>query len=153
MFGKKSCLAVDVGTSAVKVCRLGGGAGKYKIDMWDNTPMPPGLSGKDFESKATELLAELVGKYKFKKQPAIFALPAQSVVIRYLTFQGIPKEKLEGIVRHEAEGHIPFPLNEVTLDWCEARKKENGFEVLLVAIKTDKLNSTVSNGSVVFTGT
>jgi len=144
LFGKKSCLAVDVGTAAVKICRIAGGGGKYKAELADSLPMPPGLTGKDFEIKSAELLTELVSKHKLKKQSAIFALPSQAVIIRYLTFQGIPREKLEGVIRHEAEGHIPFPLAEVSMDWCEARKKENGFDILLVAIKRDKLESMVA---------
>src|SRR3990167_7061933 len=83
-FGKKSCLAVDIGASAVKVCRLTGGGGKYKVDVWDSLPMPAGLAGKDFEAKAAGLLKALVDKHKFRKQNAIFALTAQSVIIRYL---------------------------------------------------------------------
>ncbi len=46
------------------------------------------------------------------------AAPGQSVIIRLLPVPtGIPPEELADVVRQEALHHVPFPLEEASLDW------------------------------------
>lgn len=53
------------------------------------------------------------------------AVPAQAVVIRLMPVPvGMPPEELADVVTQEATNHVPFPITEANLDWCQMNATE-----------------------------
>lgn len=52
-------------------------------------------------------------------------VPAQGVVIRLMPVPvGMPPEELADVVTQEATNHVPFPITEANLDWCQMNATE-----------------------------
>ena len=53
------------------------------------------------------------------------SVPAQAVVIRLMPVPvGMPPEELADVVTQEATNHVPFPITEANLDWCQMNATE-----------------------------
>ena len=75
------------------------------------------------------------------------SLSGHSVIIKKIQMPAMPAEDLSEQIQWEAEQYIPFDINDVRLDYVVLSEGEQGrenMEVLLVAVKRDKVNDYVS---------
>ena len=125
MFLKKSTntpmLGVDFGSSTIKAVAVSGDAENFSIDAWAEIATPKGAI-RDFQLQDVDkvsqtfkqLLRMLPGKYKY----AATAVNGSSVITKITQVaSNINQTDFENIVMMEAEQLIPFPLDEVSLDF------------------------------------
>ncbi len=114
-------LGVDFGSSTIKAVAVSGNPESLSIDAWAEIATPKG-SIRDFQlqdidriSQAVkQLLRMLPNKYKY----AATAVNGSSVITKITQVAGnINQTDFENIVMMEAEQLIPFPLDEVSLDF------------------------------------
>ncbi len=87
-------------------------------------------------------VAQLKSEGKLAHGPVSYALPSQSVFVRYLALPGSSAEDLDEIIAFEAQQNIPFPIDEVVWDYQALGQPHDGkLNVVLLAIKTDLLES------------
>jgi type IV pilus assembly protein PilM len=75
------------------------------------------------------------------------SLSGHSVIIKKIQLPAMGAEELAESIQWEAEQYIPFDLNDVRLDYVVLSEGEAGrdnMEVLLVAVKRDKVNDYTS---------
>ncbi len=97
----------------------------------------------DYVSNA---IAEMVTELKVKGSDVRDVVSGQQVFMRFIKLLDIDEDIAEQ-VGHEAQQHIPFPLEDIIYDYQELAAREEGErEVLLVAIKKDVLDNL--NGQV-----
>ena len=75
------------------------------------------------------------------------SLSGHSVIIKKIQLPAMSEEELADSIQWEAEQYIPFDINDVRLDYVVLSEGEPGrdnMEVLLVAVKRDKVNDYVS---------
>ncbi|MCL4838412.1 MAG: type IV pilus assembly protein PilM, partial [Thermoanaerobaculia bacterium] len=75
------------------------------------------------------------------------SLSGHSVIIKKISMPAMPEEDLAEQIQWEAEQYIPFDINDVRLDYVVLSEGEPGrdnMDVLLVAVKRDKVNDYVS---------
>ncbi|MEG2248574.1 MAG: pilus assembly protein PilM, partial [Akkermansia sp.] len=65
----------------------------------------------------------------------------QSVFIRFVKLPPIENADVDQLIGFEAQQHVPFPLNEVVWDYHLLPASGGEQEAILVAIKSDLLNS------------
>jgi type IV pilus assembly protein PilM len=114
-------LGVDFGSSTIKAVAVSGSAESFSIDSWAEIATPKGairdfqLQDVDRVSQAfKQLLRMLPGKYK----NAATAVNGSSVITKITQVaSNINQIDFENIVMMEAEQLIPFPLDEVSLDF------------------------------------
>ncbi len=99
-------------------------------------------------------VVELVGRLGVAKQDVRYAISGHSVFTRFVKLPALDEEKVDDIVRFEAQQNVPFPINEVAWDYQLVSPGDGGgeVEVALVAIKSDSLddlNGVVENGPLV----
>ncbi len=100
-------------------------------------------------SQAQFAIGEAAGRLGLKSGPAIFAVSGQSVFARLVKLPSVGEEKVEQIVRYEAQQNVPFPIDEVVWDYQIVSGQSSAssqMEVVLVAIKADlldELNSAI----------
>ena len=93
------------------------------------------------------VIGEMLGELKLKSGRVNYSIAAQSVFTRFVKLPTVDPEKIDQIVRFEAQQNVPFPIEEVVWDYqLVASKDESKIEVVLVAIKADLLDEL--NGSV-----
>jgi len=137
-------VALDIGSSAVKLCELtqtknGLVLTKYaKTDLRVDPALPPDERAEIRIEGVRETLSAVKNRYK----KCIFAVPGQSVFVRNRELPSVPASKVADIVRYEITQQIPFPLRDIALDYQILKQAETGeYDVMMVAIKVDAIDA------------
>ncbi len=97
-----------------------------------------------------EAVKELRTALKVPAKEAVnFCLPAQSVFSRFVKLPGASPEDVSSIIAFEAQQNVPFPIDEVVWDYqIMGRQREENWDVVLVAMKSDQLNEVADSVSI-----
>ncbi len=115
-------LGLDIGMSAIRLVELGRApAGGWALERLGIEPLAAGWVGEaqveDFDA-VVAAVRRLVARSGTRQRQVALAVPASAVITRRLVLPvGLRDDELESLVRLEAEQHIPFPLDEVSLDF------------------------------------
>jgi type IV pilus assembly protein PilM len=150
VFGKKSSIGLDIGSSYLKVVQLKDTKGGYELELFDIVQLPPELivDGSIIDSlRLVDSLKELLQKAKLKTRDAVISIAGHSsVIIKRVTLPEMSEEELSESIKFEAEQYIPFDIDEVNLDFQILGPKEEpgNMDVILVAVKKDIINEYIS---------
>ncbi len=114
-------LGVDFGSSTIKAVAVSGSADKFSIDAWAEIATPKG-SIRDFQlqdvDRISQAFKQLLRMLPSKYKNAATAVNGSSVITKITQVaSNINQIDYENIVMMEAEQLIPFPLDEVSLDF------------------------------------
>jgi type IV pilus assembly protein PilM len=150
MFGKKnqSLLGIDISSSVVKVLELGKKGDKYTVISYAVEPLPTNaviesrIENKDDVSGAIKRAVKRSGT---KAKSAAVAVSANSTITRILSYPaGLSERELEEQIMLEAENHIPYPLEEVRLDFevlGASESDETAVDILLAASRSENVDA------------
>ena len=140
----KEAIAVDLGSSSIKVVQLKQTAGKYSLVKWGVIPISDGaaeLSPQDKKSISAARLGEFLAREKILTKNIVGSVSGNQVIVRYVRFPKLSREELNKTIHFEAEPYIPFDIRDVNLGFHiigevveEGQKK---METILVAAKKD----------------
>lgn len=147
-FFSKKAIGIEIDDKEIRAVELQKRKSKIFLSRYDRISLPPGIVEDGKISKLDELggyLKELLGKNKFKKKNIVLGLSNQDIMIRKISLPDIPKEKLDLLVSNQAQGYIPFPLDNCILDYMVVGKKETRdikqVEILLAAAQLPMIES------------
>jgi len=150
IFKKKAAgwVGVDIGSSSVKLVALTQHGQSYQIEGYAIVPLPPTavVDGNiEVVTEVSEAIERAVKLCGIRLSHAITAVPASAVITKRIeiseAFVGLD---LEDQVRVEADQFIPYPLNEVALDFEVLGRAEHSpglQEILLVACRKKDVDS------------
>ena len=147
---KKGVVGLDVGSSAIKMVELRERKGEYHLQRLGVEPLSPEaiVDGSIMDSSlVVDAIHRLNDQTKVKNTAFATSLSGHSVIIKKIQLPAMPQEELADSIQWEAEQYIPFDINDVRLDYVVLTEGEPGrdnMEVLLVAVKRDKVNDYVS---------
>jgi len=157
---KQNRLGVDISSTAVKIIQLEKRRGGYRTAALSIEPLPQGaVQGKSITDTdaVAAALSRAIQRARLKGKHLCMAVPTSSAVSRVLHIENPGNEfELEEQVKAEAAQYIPFPIDEVNLDFekldadiLEKQKKrrsgeEAGAEILMAATRTDNVDSRVA---------
>lgn len=145
-FNKKATtwLGVDIGSSAVKLVAMSKVDGQLFLDSYAVVSLPPSaiidghLQEIGIISEAIEKGIKICGS---KLSVAITSVPSSAVIVKRLEMSTAYSElELEDQIKVEADQFIPYPLDEVAIDFeIQGVSKENpGLNsILLVACRSN----------------
>lgn len=144
-------IGVDIGSSAVKAVLLSKSSNGYKVENVANLSLSRGFV---VDNAITDMqgVGNVVKKIKkrFSKSGADHAAAAVSgsgVIIKTIYMNAVKNdEELESQIEIEAENLIPYPLDEVSIDFDVIRKNavdDDKIDVLLVASRTELVQARV----------
>ncbi|SFF86511.1 MULTISPECIES: type IV pilus assembly protein PilM [Neptunomonas] len=148
-FGKKtaSWVGVDIGSSSVKLVVLSRHGSLIGLDAYAVVSLPPTavVDGNLQEVQAvTEAIGRAIKICGIKQGNAIAAVPSSAVIIKRMELSSAFSEvELEDQVKVEADQFIPYPLDEVALDFeilGESRSRPELNDLLLVACRRDDVD-------------
>jgi len=123
LFGKKkqSLLGVDISSTSVKLIELSLNGGRYRVDSYAVEPLPPNSvvekNINDAESVG-EVVGRVVVKAKAGSKTAAVAVAGSAVITKVIQMSSALREQdLESQIQIEADQYIPYPLDEVALDF------------------------------------
>lgn len=150
MFGKISqpLLGIDVSSSVVKVLELGKKGNKYVVVSYAVEPLPVNavvesrIENKDDVAGAIRRAVKRSGT---KAKSAAVAVSANSTITRVISYPAtLTDRELEEQIMLEAESHIPYPLEEVRLDFeviGVSESDETAVDVLLAASRSENVDA------------
>ncbi len=150
--GTPPLIGVDISTSAVKMVELSAsGKGAYRLEGYSIAAIPKdaivdgNVSGLEQVSDAVKLAWKLLGS---REKRTALALPSAAVITKkVLMSAGLREEDMEAQVEAEANQYIPFPLEEVNIDFQvigPAPNNADEVEVLIAAARKEKIEDRVA---------
>jgi len=140
---RTEAIGLEVGAANLKVVELT--ARGRQLRTFAIRPTPSGLIQEGLISDPNALaeeLKELVKVARTKKRHVVTALANQVAITRIIKVPRMDRKELEEAIRWEAERYIPFPIEEVVLDFDlldDPTKLEDGdeMEVVIAAAKEE----------------
>ncbi len=145
-------IGVDISTSAVKMVELSSsGKGSYRLEGYSVASIPKdaivdgNVAGLEQVSDAIKLAWKILGS---REKRAALALPSASVITKKMLMAADLRETdMEMQVEAEANQYIPFPLDEVNIDFQvigPAPSSPDEVEVLIAAARKEKIEDRVA---------
>ena len=145
-------IGVDISTSAVKMVELSStGKGSYRLEGYSIASIPKdaivdgNVSGLEQVSDAVKLAWKLLGS---REKRTALALPSAAVITKKVLMSADLRETdMETQVEAEANQYIPFPLEEVNIDFQvigSAPSNADEVEVLIAAARKEKIEDRVA---------
>jgi type IV pilus assembly protein PilM len=145
-------IGVDISTSAVKMVELSGsGKGAYRLEAYSIASIPKdaivdgNVTGLEQVSDAVKLAWKLLGS---REKRSALALPSAAVITKKVLMSADLRETdMEAQVEAEANQYIPFPLEEVNIDFQiigPAPNNADEVEVLIAAARKEKIEDRVA---------
>ena len=137
---------VDIGSAAVKVCKLQKTGKGYTIMAVGSAALPEGSVEDGVLQEPEEvgkIIATLFNNLKIKNSKVGISISGYSVIVKKVNLEVMDQEELAEYIRSEAEQYIPFDIDEVYLDFQDLKTGgENGerTDVMLVAAKKDVID-------------
>jgi len=146
----KSVVGLDIGSSAMKLVELKERKGEFHLQRLGVEPLSPEaiVDGSIMDSSlVVDAIHKLNDATGVKNLNYATSLSGHSVIIKKIQMPAMAEADLAEQIQWEAEQYIPFDINDVRLDYVVLSEGEPGREnmdVLLVAVKRDKVNDYVS---------
>lgn len=145
-----SLVGIDISATSIKVLQLGQAQGRYRVDHYAIEPLQPGAIDGDaiLETQVVGKVIEQALKragIRAKGTGAAVAVPQSGVYTTTIQVPGTLKDSdddIEAQVELEAGNHIPFPRDDVRMDFAVMgpAKRDDGdefLEVFLVAARKE----------------
>jgi len=152
-FGRKSnnLLGVDISSTAVKILQLSAGKNGYKVDKYIIRPLPPqAVTEKNITDidAVGECIADALSIMKPSVKQAAVAVAGSAVITKTIEMNAaLTDSEMENQIVVEADQYIPYPLDEVSIDFERqgaAARSEDLVEVLLAACRRENVDSRVA---------
>ena len=123
MFGlskKRSYLGVDFGSAGLKAVELGVEKGKPRLITYGLTEMPVDIVrnvSPEARDQAVASLKALLAAAHVTTTKAVAALPNYAVFTQIIDLPAMADKDIAAAVRWEAKKIVPWPLEEMILDW------------------------------------
>ncbi len=144
----KNLVGLDIGSSAVKLVELkdakGGG---YRLVKTGIEPLSPEaiVDGAIMDaSLVVDTVNRVISSLNVRNNDFATSLSGHSVIIKKISLPTMSSEELAESIRWEAEQYVPFDINDVNLDYVVLEPGGETMDVLLVAVKKDKIGDYTS---------
>ena len=153
---KLPLLGVDLSASSVKVLELSKAGEHYRVERYAVEPMPQNAI---VEHNITEVeqvaqaMSRAVKRSGSRLKHVALAVPGSHVISKVVTMPaGMSERDLQTQIEMEADRHIPYPLDEVNMDFQVLGPTSDGSEqvnVLLAACRKEIVDDyvAVANGA------
>lgn len=126
------------------------GRGNFAITHVGVEQIPPEVivDGAIMDSTVVaEAIRRLLATQKIKNKKVILSVSGHSVIVKKISLPQMSREELQESIQWEAEQYIPFDIEDVNIDFHLLQSEEasisSEMEVILVAVKKDKINDFV----------
>ena len=153
LFGRKKppLVGLDISSTAVKLLELSRSGDRYRVEAYAVEPLPPNAVVEkniaDVEAVG-ETIRRAVRRSGTRARHAAVAVAGSAVITKVITMPAsLSEEEMEAQIELEADQYIPYPLEEVNLDFEVLGPTENNPEtvdVLLAASRSENVDVRVA---------
>ncbi len=139
-------LGLDISSTSVKLLELSKSGGEYKVESYGVEPLPENAvvekNISDVEGVG-EAIQRLVERCKTKVKLAAVAVAGSAVITKTIEMSAtLNEDEMENQLQLEADQYIPYPLEEVALDFEVqglSPRSEEQVEVLIAACRRENV--------------
>lgn len=149
MFGSspQSLLGIDISSSVVKVLELSLKGGFYSVESYAVEALPENAvaEGKiENKEDVSAAIKRAIKRSGSKNKGVAVAVPANAAITKVITYpNSLSEREMEEQIMLDAGSHIPFPLEEVRLDFeviGTSASDDDAVDVLLAASRSEDVD-------------
>lgn len=144
-------IGVDISSTAVRLLQFGRSGSRYRVEHYAVEPLPPNaVTEKNIvEVEAVgEAVRRALSRSGSKLKHAAAAVAGSAVITKVITMPAeLSEEDLEGQIQVEANQYIPYPIEEISLDFeviGPVRDNPEMNNILLAASRTENVDMRVA---------
>ncbi len=152
-FGKKRTqpvLGIDISSSSIKLLELSRNGDQYRVESYAVASLPPNAVVEKNIAEVdavADVLRTVQARARTKVKTVAVAVAGSAVITKLIDMPaGLSDEAMETQISLEADQYIPYPLDEVALDFevqGAAPNSPDQVEVLLAACRRENVDSRV----------
>jgi type IV pilus assembly protein PilM len=148
LFKKKPdvLLGLDISSTSVKLLELSRSNGQFRVEAYGVEPLPPqAMVEKNISDVAGvgEAIKRVTAQARPSTKSAAVAVAGSAVITKTIELDGsLTDEQMEAQITAEADQYIPYPLEEVAIDFevqGASERNEQQVEVLLAACRRENV--------------
>jgi type IV pilus assembly protein PilM len=144
-------IGLDISSTSVKLLELSRHGDRYRVETYAVKPLPPNAvveKNINDQEAVAEVIRSMVKQSKTKLKHAAVAVAGSAVITKMIDLPaGLSDDAMETQISLEADQYIPFPLEEVAIDFevqgISPRNPEQ-VEVLLAACRRENVEMRAS---------
>ncbi|MAE21549.1 MAG: pilus assembly protein PilM [Pseudomonas sp.] len=140
----KALLGVDISSTSVKVLELSRQGDRYQVEAYATVPLPPNAvveQGINNEEAVGDAIRQAAARSRSSAKQVALAVAGSAVITKTIDMNaGLSDDEMDFQIRAEADQYIPYPLEEVALDWevvGPSEKAPDLVSVLLAACRSE----------------
>tara|TARA_B100000809_G_scaffold264058_1_gene318865 strand:- start:2334 stop:3404 length:1071 start_codon:yes stop_codon:yes gene_type:complete len=144
---QKPVIGLDISSTSVKLLELSRQGDTYRVEGYAVKALPPNVvveKNISDEEAVAEVVRELVKMSRSKVRDAAVAVAGSAVITKVVEMPaGLSEDAMEAQIAVEADQYIPYPLEEVAIDFEVQGLSERGseqVEVLLAACRRENVD-------------
>lgn len=144
-------LGIDISATAIKLLELSRSGSRYKVESYAVEPLPANsIVDKNITDidAVGEAIGRLVAKSGTKVKEAAIAVSGSSVITKVISMPGdLSEQDMESQIEIEADQYIPFPLDEVAMDFeilGPTAENPDNVDVMLAASRSETVDNCVA---------
>jgi len=140
----KKCLGVYISDTLLSISHIEDIGNKYKITFAYSEKIPLGHDEPEEVKLAycAKKIKEIIKSKKITTRDAVFAISGINVFNRKRKLPNVPDRQLSGVVKYETAQIIPFPLDQIQVEFSPNRKPgATEIDVWIMAIKKDAVQN------------
>lgn len=148
LFGKKSniLLGLDISSTSVKLLELSQTNNSYRVESYAVEPLPPNAvvekNISDVEGVG-DAIKRVISRSKTSSRTAAVAVAGSAVITKTIEMDAeLSDDEMENQITVEADQYIPYPLDEVAIDFEVlglSERNPDQVEVLLAACRKENV--------------
>ena len=140
-------VGLDISSSAVKLLELSKSGSRYRVESYAVEPLPPNSVVEknitDVEAVG-EAIRRAIKRSGTRTRHAAVAIAGSSVITKIIPMPaGMSEDEMENQIEFEADQYVPYPLEEVNLDFevlGPSEKNPDTVDVLLAACRSENVD-------------
>lgn len=141
-------LGIDVGRNTIKVASISKDASKGLILDIIGEAKTPKVEWQKGDNKAIAEVAttmkNLLNDLKIKSRQVVASMPEVEVVSRLVRLPPLKESEIRDVLKYEAETFVPYPLDQVSIDYEIIEKDDAGrLTVFVIAARNDLIQTYI----------
>ena len=148
LFGRKqSLVGLDIGSHSVKIAELQSQAKGHRLVNWGiSTPLAEAIVDGEIMDRqlVVDAISNLLESRGITTRNVVASVSGRAVIVKKITMNRLSADDAQHAVYWEAEQHVPYDINDVSLDFeilGPAPNDPKMMQVLLVAAKKEMVMS------------
>jgi type IV pilus assembly protein PilM len=141
-------VGIDIGSRTVKAVEIRRKGNHAEVERVGTGTLPPDaiVDGEVMDREVVvECLQDILRENGFRSRHVASAISGRSVIVKRITLESMSAEEAGEVIYWEAEQHVPYGIDEVSLDFqILGPTPEGKMDVLLVAAKRDTVEMHTS---------